>query len=132
MKLRVIREVEASYVEITIPVRDEDDMPSDSPLLANGIWKATVNVSTGQIFDWPEGETLEFYIKVVDRGIYILKDIQGNQIGGIVQDYVPHSLIPGEYGDYIELKISDKGVITNWPSQGSLSDFEDEMLRDTY
>ena len=43
-------------------------------------------------------------------------------IADIVQDYVPHGVVPGEYGDYVILKI-DKGRIVNWPAKPDVSEF---------
>jgi hypothetical protein len=31
-----------------------------------------------------------------------------------IQDYVPHEIVPGEYGDYVELEINSDGAIDNW------------------
>jgi hypothetical protein len=47
----------------------------------------------------------------------------------IEQNYVPHGLIPGEYGDYVSLKINEQGIITNWPKHPDIREFikgEDE------
>lgn len=43
-------------------------------------------------------------------------------------EYVPNGIVPGEYGDYIDLKINADGIITNWPKNPDCSKFfpEDE------
>jgi hypothetical protein len=82
-----------------------------------------INIATGEIHDWPQGNTLDMYMKVVDSGIYILRDGDGNIIADR-NDYVPHGIIPGEWGDYVDLKIDETGKITNWPKKISLSGFE--------
>ena len=46
--------------------------------------------------------------------------------GSVIQDYVPHGLVPGEWGDYVHLKIDATGKITNWPTKISLADFEED------
>jgi hypothetical protein len=40
--------------------------------------------------------------------------------------YVPNDLVPGSYGDYVELSINEEGVITNWPKNPSVDEFFDE------
>jgi len=61
-------------------------------------------------------------LKVVDNGLYTLYDRLGQQIARY-DGYVPHSVIPGDYGDYVSLKIDAEGVITNWPLQPSFDVF---------
>ena len=39
--------------------------------------------------------------------------------------YAPNNLLPGEFGDYIELKIGPSGIVENWLSDADLSDFEE-------
>jgi hypothetical protein len=62
-------------------------------------------------------------MKVNDSGTYILRDGSGDIIAER-DDYVPHGIIPGEYGDYVDLKINEVGKITNWPKNIDLSGFE--------
>ena len=38
-------------------------------------------------------------------------------------DYVPNAVIPGEWGDYIDLQIAADGTITNWPKKPDVSAF---------
>jgi phosphoribosylformylglycinamidine (FGAM) synthase PurS component len=62
-------------------------------------------------------------MKVRDRGSYTLLDPQMQTIAKIEQDYVPHGVIPGSYGDYIELDIDANGKIRNWPKSFDLHEF---------
>ncbi len=62
-------------------------------------------------------------MKVCDQGIYRLLQ-GGKEVCSIVQDYVPNNLIPGEYGDYIDLDIGADGAILNWKKGANFSDFE--------
>jgi siroheme synthase len=67
---------------------------------------------------WPQGVEGRFYMKVVDEGTYTLINLQGDTRTVVAckqGDYVPHGVVPGEYGDYVHLKINGHGVITNWP-----------------
>lgn len=121
-------EIEVSTILIDIAPRyigdtADDDVPSDMPLLDGENWRATVNIDSGQILDWPEGEERRFWCKVCDAGNYVLFDPESNEVGNIENGYVPHGVVPGEYGDYIDLKIGGDGVITNWPESPNLDDF---------
>ena len=127
--IKVEKEVDIRRVRIDIAPRyigdsDDDDVPTDFPLLneAKDAWVADVDVDTGQIANWPAGEARELSAKVCDAGVYTLFDAEGNVVTTL-SDYVPNELIPGEYGDYIELKINEQGVITNWPKKPSFSNF---------
>lgn len=128
MKLTVRRPVEVEIVGVLIevPVRyDEEDIPNDFPLRRGDMWTAAVDIDTGKVHDWPPGRTGNLHMKVVDEGSYTLMAADGTTVAKIEQDYVPNSLIPGSYGDYIELDIDENGIITNWPKPDRLdvSDF---------
>lgn len=125
--VKVQKEVEIQKIIIDIAPRyigdsDDDDVSSDFPLLNGENWKATVMVGSGQILDWPEGEEREMYCKVCDAGTYTLLDDQGEEVATI-NGYVPNGIVPGEYGDYVHLKISGDGVITNWPEHPRIDEF---------
>lgn len=123
--IQTTKEVDVKWVKIDVAVRyDDEDIPYDFPLRKGEIWSAIVQVDTGQIEDWPEGKSGEMYMKVCDQGSYFLLDERGNTVDFIENDYVPHGLVPGEYGDYINLKINEKGVITNWPKRPDFDDFK--------
>jgi hypothetical protein len=133
--VKVKTEVEIKSVIICIRPRyigdsDEDDMPTDFPLLcpSKTQWVANVDIESGQIAGWPIGEKREMSVKVCDAGRYTLRDILGNNIA-VINGYVPNGVVPGEYGDYVDLKIDENGFITNWPKHPDISAFfkdEDE------
>ncbi len=117
---------DVAFIGIAAAVRyEEEDMPNDAPMRDGGMWRAMVNADTHRIIDWPEGKTLSFYMKVCDEGIYTLYDKDKNLITE-KSGYVPNDLLPGEYGDYLELKIDETGLITNWLSDADFSDFTNE------
>lgn len=121
-------EIEVTHVKVSIPADDEEDFPPGMPLVENGRWVATINIDTGTIEDWPQGSSWSLFSKVRDSGIYILlnKNVPHESlqyVAQIHQDYVPNYLIPGEYGDYIDLKIDPSGKILNWPKSPSIRDF---------
>jgi len=62
-----------------------------------------------------ETKYVTVHVKACDQGQYELFDAAGNFIGRREDDYVPNKVIPGEYGDYIALRIDlETGQITNW------------------
>lgn len=123
IKIKVEKEIDVKYVEVTLPVNyEEEDMPNSFPMRHGGVWAAIINVDTGKISCWPQGKEGNFYMKVCDGGAYELLDAGMNTIAKI-EDYVPNDLIPGEWGDYVNLKINKEGIITNWPENPDLSQF---------
>lgn len=130
--IKVEKEVEISKVLIEIQPRyigdsESDDMPTDFPLLNDKKtkWIASVNIDTGAIEGWPQGERRSIHVKVCDQGFYSLIDSDGDCIVRI-DGYVPHGVVPGSYGDYVELKIDKEGIITNWPKHPDISAFFDD------
>src|SRR6266702_5546950 len=122
MKFTVTKPVELdiALVRISIPVRDEPvedgGMLPNFPFRRGNTWTATVAIDTGRIQLWNERGTFWLFEKVVDQGTYELLDVDGDVLATIENDYVPNGVVPGQYGDYVDLKIVD-GVITNWPKQ---------------
>lgn len=122
--IKVEKEIEIAMIKIDVAIRyEEEDIPNDFPLRKGDMWSAIVEVDTGKILDWPIGRSGEMHMKVVDQGSYYLLDKEGNTVLSIEEDYVPHGIVPGSYGDYIELKIDENGIITNWPKRPSIEDF---------
>lgn len=126
------KEVEITHILITVPVRyGEEDIPYDFPMRLDDTWSAKVCIDSGLILGWPVGTSGEMQMKVCDGGIYSLLDASGHELAKIDCDYVPHGVIPGEYGDYIHLIIDESGRITNWPKAPDVSRFfrkEDDVL----
>lgn len=115
------KEVDVHTVTIEVPVNyGEDDIPSDAPGRTGDKWRAVVLVDSGQIVDWPGG-ALKLHMKVRDEGRYTLRDEAGYVLGNVVEDYVPHGVVPGMHGDYIKLDIDETGVVKNWFSAKDLN-----------
>lgn len=109
-------------VKIELPVQyGDEDMPSNFPHRYKDLWCVAINADTGQIRNWPAGVEHKLHMKVTDGGTYTLLDDDGAEISHIEQDYVPHGVIPGDYGDYVILDIGPDGVIRNWPKKFDLS-----------
>lgn len=110
----VNKEIDIRQVHVWLPVRFEDeDMPYDFPMRAGDEWAAYIDIETGVIQDWPKGKTGSFYLKVTDMGCYTLFGPDHEMLAER-NDYVPHGVIPGEYGDYVDFEIDENGKITNW------------------
>lgn len=124
MKITIKRpvEIEVRYLRMILPVKyDEEDVPNDLPLRRGNYWEAVVDIDDGRIEGWPKVTAFDLSMKVTDAGVYILFDDQRREIAR-VEDYVP-DLVPGEYGDYVNLKIDQNGFITNWPEKKTFSEF---------
>jgi hypothetical protein len=129
MKATVMKptDIEIKYVRIVVSVRyEEEDIPNDFPFRYGEQWDATVEMDTGKIVGWPDGRSHDMYMKVCDCGSYYLLDADKNVVGSIEDNYVPHGVVPGEYGDYIGLQIASDGTITNWPKKPDVDAFFDE------
>ena len=138
--IKVPKEIEVTHILIDVPVEyGEEDIPNDFPLrlqmpplqrttalgkpLTNDRWKARVNIDTGKIEGWPaDAGAQELYMKVNDAGTYTLLD-GVLMLKALDREYVPNGVVPGEWGDYIDLKIAADGTITNWPKKPDLSAF---------
>ena len=128
MKISIVKkeEVEIAYVVIDINPRHLDEEDKPVPMLVGDRWLATVNIDTGKVVDWPIGETREYYWKICDAGSYFLLNEEKGVVASIINNYVPNNLLPGEWGDYLDIKINSEGVITNWLKSPTLEDFTDE------
>ena len=121
--VKIEKEIDIKKVKVSVSVRyGEEDIPKDFPLRQGDMWNAEIDIDSGVITGWPEGEAGRLGMKVCDEGTYTLIDSDGNEIITLEQDYVPTSLIPGRYGDYIDLQIDGTGKITNW-NPSSFEDF---------
>ena len=127
MKVTVMRpvEIEVKTIVVTLPVKyGTEDMPQDFPFRrSDDVWMVSIDIDTGKIDGWPSDYgAFDLHMKVTDGGCYGLVNDKGHPITRL-EDYVPHGIIPGKYGDYVELKIADDGTITNWPKEPDFSAF---------
>jgi len=122
--VEVRKKVIARYLELDVAVRyEEEDMPNDAPGREGDSWKCMIDLEQEKIINWPQGKTLQFFdMKVCDEGQYTLFDFEMNQIAHI-DGYVPNSLLPGSYGDYLDMSIDENGKILNWKPNANLNDF---------
>jgi len=126
MKIQIptTRTVEVTQIRLSLPVRyDEEDIPNDFPMREGNMWNATVEIDSGRIISWPQGNCWHLHMKVCDGGSYTLLDEGHMVVAEIKCDYVPHGIVPGEYGDYVDLQIDATGTITNWPKKPNVDAF---------
>jgi hypothetical protein len=124
IELSDVKTVSVKYVRIIIPVgHGKDNLPL---LKTGGIWDVTIELETGIILDWPKGEARNIFEKVTDKGTYYLIDECLNTVFSISHNYVPHGIVPGDCGDYINLQINETGKVTNWPTSLDFGDFLDK------
>lgn len=114
-------DVKTVYLEVAVRY-DDEDMPNDFPGRTGDLWSVMIDIDAGKILNWP-GVEYELHMKVCDQGTYTLMDDAGKKLSEIEEDYVPNSLIPGEYGDYIDMQIAADGTIKNWPKKPSFERF---------
>lgn len=101
----------------------EDTEGNLTPCREGNLWCPIIDIDTGTITNWSKGTKANVHFKVCDTGSYFLKDAEGKVVLSIEGDYVPNNLIPGKYGDYIIMEISEDGKIINWPKEPSFEDF---------
>jgi len=126
MKIEIptTRTVEVTRIRLSLPVRyDEEDIPNDFPMRKGNMWNATVEIDSRRIISWPQGSAGSVKMKVCDSGSYTLLDEDDDFVAEIKCDYVPHGIVPGEYGDYVDLQIDATGTITNWPKKPNVEAF---------
>jgi hypothetical protein len=117
--IKVMKEVEIKYLKMCISVDDDCKYPDAK----NEMLTLSIEVDTGKILNYPLTESFHLFEKVTDRGSYYLYDEDFNEVLSIENNYVPNRLIPGSYGDYVDLEIDEKGIITNWRKPPDISDF---------
>ena len=126
MKITITKpvEIDVKYIRVEAPVKyDEEDIPNNFPFRDGDQWNVLIDLETGKICNWPDKYEYGLHMKVTDGGIYELLDSDFMPVAPELEDYVPHGVIPGSYGDYIELTIEGDGTISNWPKELDLSVF---------
>lgn len=123
-KVMIETEIEVDVIHMELPVRyEEEDIPNDFPHRTEKTLSLHVKVDTGELLFWDKTfPPANVEMKVCDEGVYQLYGPNGELIKKLDGDYVPHGLVPGEFGDYVHLHIVD-GMIQNWPKYPKLDDF---------
>ncbi|THA16815.1 hypothetical protein [Rodentibacter pneumotropicus] len=124
IEIPTTKQVNVKYLKIDIPMRyGDEDVPYDFPLRENDNWTAIIDLDTFKIEGWPQGKSGELSTKVCDEGTYALLDENKQTVKEISDCYVPNKVIPGEFGDYIHLKIDESGKVTNMPKELNFDEF---------
>lgn len=124
IEITATKQVNVQYIKLSVPVRyDDEDMPYDFPLRNGDIWEAIINLDNNQIENWPQGKSGSFSMKVCDEGSYFLLDENKAVIAEIIENYVPNDVIPGEYGDYVNMNIDETGKVVNMPTKLNFDQF---------
>lgn len=132
MKVNVFIEREIEYdikiLEMEVCLDHGGSIPKDLPFKRGDMWNPTIDIDEGSITCWPKGKSFKIDAKVCDRGsyrLYIVDPDNGDyvQVSSIENDYVPNGLVPGAWGDYIEMEIDSDGKILNWPEKPNFDEF---------
>ena len=126
MIVNVLEPVEIEVYAVRINAELHDDTYQDIPVFMledGGDFEITIEVDTGRVLNWRGDKEVTVLDKVSDGGTYTLLNKDGNEVARIEYGYVPNDLIPGHYGDYIDMRISAEGVVTNWPEKPSVNQF---------
>ncbi len=117
-------EIEISHVKIVAAVNyDEEEIPNDFPGRKGDTWHAMIELDTGKIVDWPAGRAEKMHLTVKDSGTYTLLAPDGKHLATRDENYVPHGVVPGQFGDTIEITINGDGVIAEWPKKPDIEQF---------
>lgn len=126
MKVEVYKLTELEIHTVRIEVELHDDVSESLPkhlFNDDGELDLLIEVDTGKVVSWQGDVPVSIYDNIRDGGVYTLFDSNGKEVGNIDNYYVPNELIPGDYGDYINLEISADGIVTNWPKKPSVIEF---------
>jgi len=131
--MKIIKEVDVKFIWIQFPIDDEEiEEFKDFPKRITNFCELIIDIDEGKIVNWPSGisENVSFCIK--DSGTFELFDCDGFKIKATHDGYVPNHLLPGDYGDTLDLDIDENGKILNWYLHPTLEDFEEFRNEENY
>ena len=103
-KIKVTKEVMVQDVTMVFPSREDEGNRN-----YGSMYFLNVCVDTGLVHNWHKNRPKKIFEKVCDAGIYELFDESDDSLARLEGEEVPHGLIPGDYGEYIELHIDENG-----------------------
>lgn len=119
MKLNtmITKEIDVQYIKVIVPVWEHGDeiVPEDHPLRKGDKIEFIIHIDSKKIENWKPLSFLlqdKIFMKIRDAGIYSLLDKDKNIIKTVENCYVP-DFLPNEYGDYLDLIISNDGKVVN-------------------
>lgn len=95
----------------------KEDVEGKMPFRNADIWKPIIELSTGKVLSWPEGNEASICYKVCDDGEYWLLDSDKQRLVKWKDYYVPDNILcvnANGYGDYIIFNIDSNGTIIGW------------------
>lgn len=123
IKLKIEKEFDVKYLLAECGARywedselnGQEDTDKNMPCIDGEYWKPLIDIETGRIVNWEEGNEASIHYKCCDDGIYKLLDENKNEITSI-EGYVPRIMCPKEngYGDYVIMDIKKNGEISDW------------------
>lgn len=133
--MKIEKEFDCEYLLAECQVRywedgelnGKEDQSGEMPCRNGELWSPVIELSTGKIINWDEGNTASIHYKVCDAGTYALLDGDMNEVKKI-DGYVPSMLSPKDrgYGDYVIMDIDASGQIANWKVDVSPFQSDDE------
>lgn len=131
-KIKVMQEIQVKYLKAECQVRcwedstlnGKDDVNANMPCAEGNLWSPIINLETGQIINWEEGNEASIHYKICDQGNYYLLDDNQQVVTSVEGNYVIDMMSPREkgWGDYVIMDIDKDGLIDKW--KVDLDDFE--------
>lgn len=128
MKIKIPKIIEEDIARLRIDAAvnyGDEEIPENFPGRRGDSWTAVIDIDTGKIEGWPQGRAEKMHLTVKDCGSYILFNRAGFVVAERLNNYVPHGVVPGKYGDVIELDIAEDGTVKNWTRNINLRGFFD-------
>lgn len=116
---------QAKYIEVSAAARYWEDATlngvSDEegkiPCRRGDCWEPLIDLLSGKIINWTEGNEAKVHYKVCDAGEYWLLDENKQRIAKWKDYYVPDNILcigSKGYGDYLIMNIDQTGQILGW------------------
>ena len=116
---------QAKFIEVNAGVRywddgtlnGESDVDGKMPCKKGSMWCPIIELATGKIQNWVQGNEAKIHYKVCDSGFYWLLNENNERIRKWKGYYVPNDFLcigSNGYGDYIIFNVDVGGRIINW------------------
>lgn len=75
-----------------------------------------IDIKSGKVQDWTEGDVAQIDNKVIDAGVYSILNQDGDALVVTENHYVPAALQLDDdgYDDYVRITIEEEGYIREW------------------
>jgi len=134
--VKIAKEFVFTHIELDVPMRYEDQQDEFQGMPGydgkERRLRLILCLDTRTVIGWPQGKTADIHLKVTDEGTY---ELMAGARSWTLEDYVP-DLIPGEYGDYIVMKVDEEGRVFEpdgyggyYPWRPQLEDIRDFFMQ---